>query len=229
MRPGRQSPYPTTLRTTTVAALCASLVAGAYLASVGGETAPPVFGWVAMLPLLAAVRVARPVGAAAAGALWGTAFFAFSAWLGSSGRAEQVALARLLLLAGAPAAYACGGAWLTRRIGFSPFVLGVAWMGVELALGPAGLRPGVVEGTGLGGAVLDQMARALGYVFVAFLVAYANAVLVAVLSGVCEPAPHPVRPAAVELFRRSFDPQWVPALLLYAIAPSGPRAPPGHF
>ena len=134
-----------------------------------------------------------------------------------------VAFASLTAL---PAIYAGGGAWLTRRIGFSPFVLGVGWMGVELALAPVGLHNGLLSATQGDTALMDYFGRALGYVLVAFLVAYVNALLVEVLGRVPLRLPRPLRAAAhddAEILLRS---QIVGCLSLVVLQPSHPRAPP---
>ena len=135
-------------------------------------------------------------------------------------------LGSLLLLSVVPAAYACLGAWLTRRIGFNPFVLGFGWMGVELALSPAGLRTGLLGAVEGQGAFLHWVSGALGYVLVAFVIALLSASVVSVLSAARWPA----------LRRSSRIPSANPGALLApqtffcfslsAFHPLRPRAPP---
>jgi hypothetical protein len=132
------------------------------------------------------------------------------------------------VLSTAVGAYAFVGAALTRWIGFSPFVLGVGWMGVELALAPVGLHNGLLSATQGDTALMDYIGRALGYVLVAFLVAYINAALVAVFARVRLRLPRPFRITTSGngvLFLRS---QIVGCLSLVALQPSRPRAPPFH-
>jgi len=125
-----------------------------------------------------------------------------------------------------PAVYAGGGAWLTRRIGFSPFVLGVGWMGVELVLAPLGLHNGLLAGTQGDTALMDYIGRALGYVLVAFLVAYVNAALVAVLGRVRLSVPRFIPTAASPDRGRSLISQIIGCLSPFALQPSQARAPP---
>ena len=125
-----------------------------------------------------------------------------------------------------PGIYAYLGARLTRWIGFNPFVLGVAWMGVELALGPAGLRTGLLAAAHEDGTFVHWVSEALGYVLVGFLVALVNASLVSVLSAACWtvlPARHRVPSGDVGA---SLPPQTFFSHPLLAIRASQPRAPP---
>lgn len=103
--------------------------------------------------------------------VWAIAFLGFDKSLGAS--AYGVAL-----LPPVTGLYCLLGALLTRWIGYSPFVLGVAWMGVELALVPIGLNQGLLGWAESDADLLHLLARGLGYVVVAFVVAYVNASLV---------------------------------------------------
>lgn len=164
------------------AGVLASVIVGAYLATgVGGSTGLAWAGWFALLPLFVVIRFWRPPAALLAGALWGGCLYAFGHGQPEAGMAA-LTFGSLLLFAAVPAAFTSAGAWLTRRIGFNPFVLGVAWMLAELALEAAGVRPGVragVEGTGT---FLHWVGQAFGYVLVAFLIAVVSASLVSAVS-----------------------------------------------
>jgi hypothetical protein len=73
---------------------------------------------------------------------------------------------------------------------------------------------------------MDYIGRALGYVLVAVLVAYVNALLVEVLGRAALRMPRPLWAAArdnAEILLRS---QIVGCLSLVALRPSRPRAPP---
>jgi apolipoprotein N-acyltransferase len=132
----------------------------------------------------------------------------------------------LLVLPLAGAGYCLTGALLTRWIGFSPFVLGVAWMGVELSLAPLGLDLGIVKLTDSSAPLVHWLAHTLGYVLVAFAVAFVNAQLAIVLSKVRLTVPQSVRivrRAAVE--PRLVAQQSAPFFLFDAV-PCHPRAPP---
>jgi hypothetical protein len=162
--------------------------------------------------------------ALACGALWGASLFVFSITAGRTAVAAN--LWSFALLTCIPALYTFLGASLTRWMGFSPFVLGVGWMGVELALAPLGLHSGLLAGTQDHTALMDYIGRALGYVLIGFLVAYVNAALVAVVAGVRLRLPRPflvTRSGNGILFLRS---QIVGCLSLVTLQPSNPRAPP---
>jgi len=141
--------------------------------------------WVSLLPLFQAIRTLRPALAAMAGGLWGFCLFGFAA----VGAAPVIAptVLSLILLTAMPAFYCGIGARVTRWIGFNPFVLGLGWVGVELAIRPLGMPLGLLAGTQSGSALVQWGGRVLGYVFIAFLVAVANASLIALLSCTCWP------------------------------------------
>jgi apolipoprotein N-acyltransferase len=206
-------------------ALAIALVGSAYLtATAVGSPTHAWMGWLSLLPLFVAIRVLRPLRASACGALWGGCLFAFCV---TSGRtAVSANLASFAFLTAIPALYTFLGAGLTRWMGFSPFVLGVGWMGVELALAPLGLHSGLLAGTQDHTALMDYIGRALGYVLVGFLVAYVNAALVAVLGRVGLSVPHFVPTTVSPDCGRSLISQILGCLTLFALQPSHPRAPP---
>ena len=208
-----------------VVALTIALVGSAYLtATAVGSPTHAWMGWLSLLPLFVAIRVLRPLRASVCGALWGGCLFAFCV---AAGRTTVSAnLASFTLLTAIPALYTLLGAGLTRWIGFSPFVLGVGWMGVELALAPLGLHSGLLAGTQDQTALMDYIGRALGYVLVGFLVAYVNAALVAVLGHVRLSVPRFVPTTASPDCGRSLISQILGCLSLFALQPSHPRAPP---
>jgi apolipoprotein N-acyltransferase len=180
-------------------------------------------GWFSLVPLFLIIRLWHPVRAMLAGALWGLSLYL------SLGLTEASASDRLLgflLLAAVPSLYACLGAWLTRWIGFNPFVLGVAWMGVELALGPVGVRLGLVAATQGEGTFLHWIGSALGYVLVAFVVAVVNASLVSVLSAARLAIPQLPSRISLPNCGTSTPPHRSLFIPLFFIRPSQPRAPP---
>jgi len=159
------------------------------------------------------------------GGLWGLCLYLFVAAAGSVIPSTTPALALLTII---PAAYAGLGALLTRRIGFNPLVLGLGWVLVEVALKPLGLRSGLLAGTQAGGTLVYWVGQVLGYVLVAFLVAYVNASLLAVLT--C---------ARLSVFRQKSlaelpDPWAHPALPRFWFVPllaprqAYPRVPPNY-
>ncbi|MCK4659136.1 MAG: hypothetical protein KAV82_06400 [Phycisphaerae bacterium] len=163
------------------ALLSALIILSALLmAAAVGSRSQGWLAWIGLLPLFLAIRVSSVHVAAAYGLLWGTVLHVFLSAFSPS--ALPCGVASWLLLPCVTGVYAGGSAWLTRRIGFSPFVLGVGWIGVELASTPLGLRYGLLAGAQGDGALLDVVGKLLGYVFVAFLMASVNASLLVVLS-----------------------------------------------
>jgi len=206
-------------------ALVVSLVAGAYFAA-DAITSPkhPLLAGLTLLPLFFSIRILRPTRAMLCGAVWGLSLFIFARW--ASGPAVGSGLSSVFLLTAVPAIYACLGAWLTRWMGFSAFVLGVGWMGVELALQPLGLHHGLLGATQDDGVLMHWVGRAFGYVLVAFLVAYVNALLVEVLGRIPLrlPRPSPITTSGDAFL--SLKSQIVGRLSLVALQPAQPRAPP---
>ena len=134
--------------------------------------------------------------------------------------------ASLVLLCAVPALYTFLGARLTRQVGFSPYLLALGWVGVELALRPLGLRYGLLAATQGDGWIIRLVGSLAGYALVAFVVAYVNAVLLSVLSRV------PVTTAGQRFVRglspsvgRRFVTEGLHGLF-HLIRPAQPRAPP---
>ena len=207
------------------AALSLSLIAGAYLmAEAVASDGSAWLGCVTLLPLFVAIRACRPIHAMLCGALWGSSLYLFGVSAGDVGiSAGPLPFA---LLTAIPAIYAYLGARLTRWIGFSPFVLGVGWIGVELALVPLGFRTGLLAGTQDGGTLLHWVGGALGYVLVAFLVAYVNAALVSALAAARLRVPRPAWRIGSPDRGARLIPQTFSCFPSFAIASCHPRAPP---
>jgi apolipoprotein N-acyltransferase len=206
-------------------ALLVSLVVGAFVMALSLASRDHAWlGWLTLLPLFLAIRVQHPIHAMLSGGLWGSCLFLFGTTAFETGIAANAP--SFALLAGAPAAYAFFGARLTRRIGFSPFVLGVSWMAVELALSTLGLHDGLLAGTQGDGTLMQWLGGALGYVLVAFVVAFINAILVAAISAACgaisssRNIPGPAEGGAVLI------PQTFCCFPLFAVPIAQPRAPP---
>ncbi len=220
------------------AVLILSLVAGAYLMAVA--TASPNcswLGWFTLFPLFVAIRVQRPLGAMLSGAVWGLCLYLFlptgggvlamgAPGLGTWGMDWSSAGGSPALLTTVPAIYALLGAALTRWIGFSPFVLGVGWMGVELALAPLGLRYGLLAGAQADAWFFPAVGHLLGYVFVAFLAAYVSALIVAVLTRVAVSCSDHRRVFNAGERANVLVPQTFRCFPLYIIPACQPRAPP---
>ncbi len=208
----------------SLALLVSLVVSACVMALAMGTTRFSWLAWFSLLPLFIAMRFWRPVLALPAGAFWGLSLCVFSGFGTDAGFA--LSLKSLVLLTSIPAAYVCAGAWLTGRVGFNPFVLGVGWMGVELALRPAGIQSGLLGGVEAGMGAVGWVSSALGYVLVAFLVASVNASLVSALSGVNLPAPSlttVIRPEDAGHYPFPYFLTFFPQL---GVTPSNPRAPP---
>ncbi len=168
-----------TLRIGEELALAGALVFSALLTSAVLRSQSHTWvAWVSLLPLFQAIRCLGPARASLAGGLWGTCLYLFSS--GGAGAVIQPAVSSLALLTMLPAAYVGAFSWLTRRIGLSPFVLAVGWILLELALRPLGLPLGLLAATQDAG-VVQWLGGLLGYVFVAFVVIYINASLLALV------------------------------------------------
>jgi apolipoprotein N-acyltransferase len=129
------------------------------------------------------------------------------------------------LLTVVPAAYAGLGALLTRAVGFSPLLLAIGWVMVEISLRPLGLQPGLLSIAQEGSPQLHWVGTILGSAFVAFLVAGANAALLTLLSNVklTIPGAHPRGSSPRDTRPRAWS-----SLFLQPLEgrPAAPRAPP---
>jgi len=155
----------------------------AFLLALGFTSANGAWlGWLSLPTLLLAVKFLRPLQAMSCGAVWGASFFVFASGHG----VVPATPAALALLVGAPAVYTLLGSCLTRsRAGFSPLLLAAAWIGVEYCIAPLGLRFGLLSGTLPGEGFLQVAGGILGYGFIAFVIAYANGLILWLLAEVC--------------------------------------------
>lgn len=212
-------------RCAKVMALASTLIGTALLMALA-LTSPAYssLAWISLLPLFWAIRFQGPTTAAFSGALWGISLYFFS----TVGAAPAVTptFFSLVLLATVPALYAGLGSLLTRAIGFNPLMLACGWILVEVALKPLRLHQGLLAGSLGNSAHFHWLARLLGYVFVALIVACANASLVSILSGTRLSFP------ACRSFAGSPDViGWLPSQVVLAIQfwtlrQANPRAPP---
>ena len=217
-----------TTRKASDIALYVSLVVSALLLALGHSSPDHAWlGWVALLPLFQSIRVFSPAKAMVVGASWG--FCLFLALLTVPTTGNIATFGSFALLVTVPALYGFLAARVTRRIGFSPLLLGLGWIGLELALLPLGLHNGLLAGTQGNGAIISWVGAFAGTVVVAFIVAYVNAALFATLSRVVSaacgrtvasgPAPGPRTIFLSKSFR----------LLSLIVLPGQPRAPPARF
>jgi apolipoprotein N-acyltransferase len=202
-----------------------ALAGSAYLMALAIEPPHRVWlGWITLLPLFYAIRVLPPARAMISGAFWGACLFVFSVAFATTEIAPS--LGAFVLLSLIPGAYGYFGAALTRRIGFSPFLLALGWIGAEFALAPLGLRHGLLAGTQGDGLAISLIGSVAGYALVAFLVAYVNASLLSVLTSVRRGAPSSrlIRGAGDTI--RAYSPIDLPSYLLHIHRQAQPRAPP---
>jgi apolipoprotein N-acyltransferase len=157
------------------------ICSGGLLAGADSSHALSGAAWIGLLPLFITIRYASPRIALFYGALWGLCLYLFSVATGDG--AVSATVRSMGFLAAVPAIYAYLGARLTRRVGYAPLVLAVGWIIVELALEPLALRQGLLAGTQVDGGVVRLVGGILGYVFVAFLIAFVNAQILSLVDG----------------------------------------------
>lgn len=163
--------------------LVIGLVASAGLAAVSLETKSHAWlGWIMLIPLLLAIRILTPHRALVAGLVWGTCLCAFSAL--TEGVLFEPTANDLFRLVTVLAAYAWLGARITRRTGFSPLMLALGWVVVEVLLQPLGLRNGLLAGTQNHALVVHTLGQLAGYMVVAFVIVYVNASILTMLTAV---------------------------------------------
>ncbi|MFC1475550.1 hypothetical protein ACFLQW_00935 [Candidatus Zixiibacteriota bacterium] len=160
-----------------------SLICSAVLLGVAVESRDyPWVGWVGLTPLFLVIRSLTPLRAMSCGALWGCCLYTLIA-SGNSVAATPLDGSPVFMIL-IPGIYVFAGAHLTRRIGFNPLLLAIGWIGVEFALQPFNLESGLLAGS-LGDAeVIQQVGAPLGYLFVAFLIAFVNAKLLSVANNI---------------------------------------------
>ncbi len=154
-------------------------VSGGLLAAADSSHSLSWVAWFSLLPLFITIRYASPRIALFYGALWGLCLYLFLTATG--GGTISATIRSMGFLAAVPAIYAYFGARLTRRIGYAPLVLAVGWIMVELALQPLAIREGLLAGTQIEGGLVRMVGGILGYVFVAFLIAFVNAQLLSLV------------------------------------------------
>ncbi|MCP4613150.1 MAG: hypothetical protein GY845_31045 [Planctomycetes bacterium] len=206
-------------------ALCVLLVPSALLTAVAAGSADySWFAWFVLLPLFLAIRVLSPAVAALTGALWGGFFYLFLAVgtvPGLSLTPHSFALLAIVLML-----YAYFGVVLTRLVGFSPILLALGWILVELTLTPLGLNQGLLAGTQSANGFLHWISCLLGYAFVALIVAGVNAWLVLLLSSARLRFPPPTIPSGLPNAGQCFLSQNFVYIQLLSLCEVYPRPPP---
>jgi len=185
------------------------------------------FAWFGLLPLFFAIRILSPAVTALAGAFWGGCFYFFLV-MGAMPNLSQtphsfILLTIVLML------YAYFGGLLTRWVGFSPMLLALSWIVVELTLKPLGLRQGLLAGSQSTNGFLHWISCLLGYAFVAMLVAGVNAWLVLLLSSAHLRFPPPTIPAGLPNAERCPLSQTFIHLQFLPLCEIYPRPPPNIY
>lgn len=163
------------------------LILGAWMMATALES--PAYwwlGWVTLVPLLLSIKLLCTVDAGIAGAIWGMSLYF------STGSSDPSASAHvlphgflpLLVLMLVPAGYAAAASEITRRKGFHPLLLGLGWVGVELAIRPLGIHHGLLAHTQGDGLIVQGVGHLGGYALVAFVIALTNAMVAAVITSV---------------------------------------------
>ena len=182
----------------TLALLGALLASSMILPVVGAYPQFAWTGWVVLVPLFVVIRTCRPWAAAGYGALWGlcvaTVVSQFMLTAPSPLAAANTPHVMGSLLDGAwesgliaivvPALYAGFGAWLTRRVAFSPFTLATMWIGVELIFAAAAPELSLFRTIGDHGQWSHWIVSFLGYSFISFFAAYVNSLIVETITRV---------------------------------------------
>ena len=192
--------------------------------------------WISFLPLFVVVRSLRPTAAVLAGAFWGGCLYLFCS-AGTTLAVRSVAPAigpsawLLALLVVIPAVYLGLAARPARAIGFKLLTLALGWTLIEVVLhlhSPSSAHEGLL-GASQGEALhLHWLARLLGYVCTAFLVACVNASLVGIACGVRLNFPAYRSWAGSPNVVGHFAPQLVLALQSWTLRQAHPRAPPRY-
>jgi len=136
-------------------------------------------GWIGLVPLFLSVRTLAPLWAMSCGALWGFCLYFFSI-LGFNVSVTPSSSLFVLIIC-TPAVYALLGAYFTRRVGFRPLFLAGGWVAVEFILRPPGLGHGLLAGTQGDTGIIRHVGIPMGYLFIAFLIAFINAKLLYVV------------------------------------------------
>jgi apolipoprotein N-acyltransferase len=169
------------LQVTQWLATALSLALGALLAALmQGRPHQQWLACLSLLPLFLAIRTHRGVGAMICGAMWGGCLSYFCSLTNPSFALPSVL--SVVLVVAAPAVYAGFAARLTAAIGFNPLILGLGWVFVEAILASAGFPRGLLAAASAEYPFLAHISNLLGYLFVAFLGAWANASLLAIFS-----------------------------------------------
>jgi apolipoprotein N-acyltransferase len=205
------------------------LIFGAWMMATALES--PAYwwlGWVTLVPLLLSIKLLCTVDAGIAGAIWGMSLY-FSTGSSDPGASAHVlphGILPLLLLMLVPAGYAAAASEITRRKGFHPLLLGLGWVGVELAIHPLGIHHGLLAHTQGDSIVVQSVGNLGGYILIAFVIALVNGVVAGVLCEVGSGIGSGRSTVAPCSIRRSLFVNRFALPVACGIDSLGPRAPP---
>lgn len=202
-----------------------ALMIGAFMMTLALQAAQARWlGWVTLLPLFLVIRQLAPIRAGLAAAFWGTCFAGFST-LAPHGLID-VSVQSFGLIALVTGVYGFLASHVTRRVGLSPLLLAIGWVGVEFALQPLSSHNGLLAGTQGDGLFIRTIGQVAGYILVAFLVAYVNATILEILTDVCQTAFSAKRVVESGVADEWFIPIVLPGSYWQFQAQSSPRGPP---
>jgi hypothetical protein len=141
--------------------------------------------WIALLPLLLAIRLFSTSEAVLSGLVWGLSVLVFSRGVPGTGfEARQLEhTAAILVLA--PAVFTYFGCLLTRRIGFNPTALALIWIVLDLGLASTGIHGGISASTmPWHDAVARAVAGVLGYSSIGFFLIFLGALSLHLIAGI---------------------------------------------
>ncbi|MCP4590972.1 MAG: hypothetical protein GY842_09525 [bacterium] len=178
-------------------------------------------------PLAILGESGAPFAASLAGGLWGTCLYLFC----STGPTPVVTPSGwlLVLLIVIPAIYVGLATRPARAIAFKLLTLALGWTLIEAVVGlhsPSGAGEDLLTGSAGEGPHLHWLARVLGCVCSAFLVACANASLVGIIAHASWTLPKQLLSLERLQFSRHLSPQTVVCTSLFSGRQSLPRAPP---
>lgn len=172
------------------------------LSEAGGGT---WLGLVSLLPLFAVIRYSLPARAAVYGAFWGACVWLF---VKPSPDAGLFASFGGLVWTGATSGgFAFLASYLHHRLRLGAFHLALAWVLFEIALMPLDMGLGLLAATQQGSGFLDVAGRLFGYLLVAFVIAYFNALVLIVVVRLGAAVRNPVRADGIAGFTPFTSPQ----------------------
>lgn len=189
------------------------------------KAVPGWMTWFSLTPFFLAPTSGLVALSAWCGATWGLSAFGAMSVLDPTHHLFADGIPFVLFIS-VPTIYASLIALISRRFGgFNPLLAGLAWVGLELALQPAGLPLGMLAGPQIENEILRSLAPVLGYALVSFVVATVNAYVAKQLAKLAAaPTRRSVRPGP-GFFRTAHLLRRLPVVVSLRI-PRRQRAPP---